>query len=165
MRSYPKLRKTTKWGGAAMTLVLVVVWSASLQWTVAWTYSDRGELRCRGGLVVLEHVADEYAGARFGTRGLRIKPWRSRPEWQVRFEHYKTNWNPRGHLVPDTFFIDLPLWLPALLTLAVTIPAWRLDALARRRSGLCNKCGSSLVGLPAGSTCPECGGPGTGSTS
>ena len=84
--------------------------------------------------------------------------------WHVHFEHYKGFLRLDGSIVPDAIFIDLPLWLPALLTLAITIPAWRLDALARRRSGLCRKCSYSLAGLPAGSPCPECGKPGAGTT-
>ena len=87
------------------------------------------------------------------------------PRWGMSFTQKSFGSERNTTIFPDMTDFNLPLWLPALLTLAITIPAWRLDAIARGRGGLCTKCGYSLVGLPAGGTCPECGKPGAGSTS
>ncbi len=54
----------------------------------------------------------------------------------------------------------MPLWVPLLAVMTLSIPLWRNYVRARRsaRAGKCPKCNYSLTGLPAGSACPECGG-------
>jgi rubrerythrin len=51
------------------------------------------------------------------------------------------------------------LWPLVLAALALTLYAWHLDTLARRRARLnfCPKCNYDRTGLPKDAVCPECG--------
>ena len=154
MRSYPKLRKTIKWGGAGITVLLVVIWAASLRWQVSWVSRARP--------VVITGVVN---GMFMYTRVNIMPPKNLQSGW--RFEHVARapEWRVQYERSPALTSVLVVVLLPAAFTLSASLIAWRLDVVARRRSGVCIKCGYSLVGLPAGSTCPECGRPGAGSLS
>ncbi len=53
MKPHPRIRKTIKWGGAVVTVVLVVVWVLSQWWQMGWTTPHGwGMTVSRGALVV-----------------------------------------------------------------------------------------------------------------
>ena len=146
MRPRPRTRKAIKWGGAAVTLLLLVAWIGS-----GWAWVSHHA----------EHSStDFYHGS--VTWDLFDSPVTShRPGWSSGLVSGK----PRFDWVPkvrwdqwSTLFI-LPLWIPASVSLAVTTAAWRLDAIARRRARLnrCTKCGYNRAGIAADAKCPECG--------
>jgi len=54
--------------------------------------------------------------------------------------------------------IDMPLWPFVAIAIGTTAAAWRIDAIARRksRSWACTNCGYDRTGLAANAPCPEC---------
>jgi hypothetical protein len=55
--------------------------------------------------------------------------------------------------------LALPLWIPALASLAASVMEYCLERKARRRAklGACLKCSYSRTGLAPSAVCPECG--------
>jgi hypothetical protein len=149
MRPHPRIRKTIKWGGAAATLLLVVVWIGS-----SWIWIDydgnsfdmsvdfgRISLTVCGDSNIDDHPGWYVRGAPPKARGLfgwtfeRIFPWADATRYYV------------------------PLWAPTGLMLAMAGSAWSLDTVARRRArlNLCPKCNYDRAGIAADAVCPECG--------
>jgi hypothetical protein len=153
MKPHPRIRKTIKWGGAALTVLLVVVWIGSGWCEGRWIVTNRGSL---GMLFGRLHV--------YGPNRLIDFP----TDWPA------SSW-PRGPLGPrfrlvliPAFSLSrreaiIPMWIPPFASLAACGYAWHRDALARRRAGgrlnLCPKCNYDRAGLGAGAVCPECGTP------
>jgi hypothetical protein len=54
----------------------------------------------------------------------------------------------------------VPLWMPALFALSISLAALGLDLLARRRArlNLCPRCNYDRAGIAGDAKCPECGG-------
>ena len=153
MKPHPRIRKTIKWGGAAVTVLLVVVWIGSGWWD--WGYYGRrlGVGLTRGELSI---VSD-----------LRLKGW-GHAGWESSFD---PNWRfPIGCFEYQPVYLGwtlyIPLWAPVVATSFVSYCAWRLDTLSRRRArvGLCPKCNYDRTGLAVGAVCPECGAGGAGGT-
>jgi hypothetical protein len=148
MRAHPRIRKTVKWGGAAVTVLLVVVWVGSGKFAVLhhWTGGTSASVY-RGRLYLWPGSGPiPPASAGFATRG----PSDFGVEWWIGFGRPSV-----GKL------IAIPLWWLVLPATVATSIAWRLDTLARRRArlNLCPKCGYDRTGLAggAGAVCPECG--------
>ncbi|HMN42893.1 MAG TPA: hypothetical protein PKE29_18785 [Phycisphaerales bacterium] len=154
MKPRPRIRKTIKWGGAAVTVLLVVVWVGS-GWWYATGVSSKGWIVSIGlGRVALvdgRTIAGSSAAPRLG--------------WSLdSIGHFEMQWLPTGSLVarpPAMAFVSMPLWAGVLCLGAAAAWAWRLDTLARRRAGgrlnLCPKCNYDRAGIGAGAVCPECG--------
>jgi hypothetical protein len=68
----------------------------------------------------------------------------------------KLRWMPDFGSSTRRRFVDVPLWIPLLVSLAVTSLLWQRTR-TPRDAAACTSCGYSLRGLPAGSRCPECG--------
>ena len=149
MRPHPRppiIRKTVKWGGAAVTVLLVVVWIGSGPWHRAWLF--------RGGWVV---YLEERALTASEDPSLDVSDVTARREWERRVNGRKMP--IRSDIFPSTRTLRLPLWLLVVLSGVTTAVAWHLDTLARRRArlNLCPKCRYDRTGLAAGAVCPECG--------
>jgi hypothetical protein len=152
MKTHPRIRKTIKWGGAAVTVLLVVVWIGS-----GWIHY----------VFVNEPLVFHAVHG-----GVGVQRWSERTIAFMRAAQYRT--------VPDTLVEDfelglwpelagpdspfawqafLPIWPLILLVSALTCAAWRLDILSRRRAmlNLCPKCRYDRTGLPPQAPCPECG--------
>ena len=139
-----------KWGGAAVTVLLLVVWLGSAWWMMLWS-SPTCEVRASGGLLHLwtgprGHTMPGYFSV------LSIGSFPSSPGWfsWCRFVVDRSS---------RSFGLDFPLWIPIVVWLVPTARAWRLDTLARRRArlNLCPKCNYDRTGLAPGAVCPECG--------
>ena len=161
MNPHPRIRKTIQWGGAALTVLLVVAWIGSGWW--------RGLYWSVGGLVYVE--LDD------GRACIECHPLRQAPSPQEVIKgphiteggyvhlHYENEpagveyWFSWG-TSSRGWWLHAPLWIPTLSALLVTALAFRLDTLARRRErmNLCKHCGYDRTGLAAGTVCPECGG-------
>jgi hypothetical protein len=146
MKPHPRIRKTIKWGGAAVTVLLVVVWIGS---GAGRAVLSSGTLHA--GLTLVNGRIGVWSVSATGTmptpptgfEGHRFR----RPEWAL-----EAQWAPSPLVI-------VPLWLPIALLAAPTAAAWCLDTLARRRARihLCRKCGYDRAGIAASAVCPECG--------
>lgn len=148
--THPKLRtalrKTAKWGGVGATVVLVVVWVASAWWAGLWGIQSGLHVRVEEGCVYVIQ-GEPLPGIPILGRGALLTHHR----WPLLW------WFASGG--SQTYsYTQVPLWAPALLTLAFTVFAWRRDASIRRLQtrGFC-PCGYDRAGLAAGAVCPECG--------
>lgn len=146
MKSHPHIRKTVKWGGAVVTVLLVVVWMGSARWTLRYATTRGDHL----------WIGDSGVGVfDFGGAQPRQKArWRfAETRWAVVWRPY---FSPRA---ANAGIFFLPFWLLTGTAFAATVVAWRLDAIARRRerAHLCPKCRYDRTGLAVGAVCPECG--------
>ena len=151
---HPRICKTIKWGGLAMTALLGVLWIGSFWLALGWFSRRSGSLSVyRGGLTVFYHAPSE--------QDRRFVGWRldwiddDFPAWTTWWFHALVlrDWRTWSRF-------SAPLWCPLAISLGITSVAWRLDFLARRRArlNLCPKCGYDRTGLPDGGTataCPE----------
>ena len=160
MKPHPRIRKTIKWGGAVVTVLLVVVWVGSGWWRGDWVGVHSSWGFSGGAVYMAGHrpYPAEWLGLTVNAR-VRGSGWMLMPTTNLAGD----NVDPKRY----RNYI-LPLWIPTILTLAITYRAWHLDTLARRRAklNLCSKCNYDRTGLAAGAVCPECGaGPVGGSVS
>ena len=156
MRPHPRIRKTIKCGGAALTVLLVVVWIGSAWWAVGWQPTDYTHIEVEYGQLRISHTEGWVARseASLSVRRScdfyeavprpRLRPW---PLWR----------NDAGRFA--LFEVYIPLWMLGAVTFVPTALAFRLDTLARRRErmNLCAKCHYDRTGLAAEVVCPECG--------
>jgi hypothetical protein len=146
MKPHPRIRKTIKWGGAALTVLLAAVWIWS-----GWGFVRfplRGDLATVGGSVSLS-----LGSGRFTRTTLGIVQY---PGWAgLAFDGFRYETNSGSAVT----LISVPLWAPGMLSLCVTAIAWRLDTLASRRAllNLCPNCHYDRTDLAPGAACPECG--------
>jgi hypothetical protein len=149
MKPRPRIRKTIKWGGLALGLLLAGVWVRSEFATEAYITSR------------LEAGWDQ--GCVWMLPGPEVNRFRG----YVRLANFgprKRYWRPLISFHSPSWWVIIPLWLPLAPTLLATAAAWRLDALARRRAraGVCPKCDYDRAGLASSAVCPECGMPSSG---
>jgi len=153
MKPHPRIRKTVKWGGAAVSVVLMVVWVGSI-WYAAQYLTAFGN-----GVSVGNGRANYFYSIRSDSPYPEPIKYVTRSTVPLRWWFFGLRSGPG-------WFVAIPLWFPLTLSLMATAAAWRLDSLARARSraGLCPKCQYDLRGLQAGGKCPECGGEGSRSS-
>ena len=138
--------KAVKWGGAGLTVLLLVVWVGSAWLLASWSWPYGCLTQVREGVVRVERDVAVYETPSIFERDV-ISEHAFRLDWRFKFRDYGNNW-----------VAEVPLWALTLPTLALTIFAWHRDAAIRRRlrSGCC-PCGYDRAGLAAMSVCPECG--------
>ncbi len=140
MKPHPRIRKTIKWGGAVVTVLLVVVWIGSGWLMCGWAGKSQAG----------EHLQVLVIWGR-----IEISHWPSPsvPKWSraVLESHPKLGFF-QWSFGYSTMDIDIPLWAVAAPVLLPTALTWRLDTLARRRArvGFCPKCGYDRTGLVGG---------------
>ncbi len=153
MKPHPRIRTAIKWGGLAVTAVLVVVWIGS-----AW--GDIEYAMPRQGLVAVRHGRIEVFGmdprlvwegnvVSVSAPGVSLDgPEPSRFTWWGSWKTDSLGWRA-----------VVPLWLPAVATLSVGLAACIPEMLARRRARLnrCPTCGYDRAGIGKDAVCPECG--------
>jgi hypothetical protein len=148
MKPHPRIRTTTKWGGAAATLLLVGVWLGSGWVHVRWQSPSWGITVSRGRLV-LGHTSPPPEGTL------------AQPMSDVSTGPFRFSWRYVRYVSPRGWSIFLPLWPAAVASFLPTAWAWRLDTLAHRRAraGACPNCHYDRTGLAPSALCPECGSP------
>jgi hypothetical protein len=164
MKPHPKIRKTIKWGGAAVTVLLAVVWIGSFWARVTYVHSSRLSAWVSSG--ALGAVISKPGPLDFLHHGDGVSPFLDgeRAEWSVgrRSANPVAVWPWRaktsGPDFSDGIYV-LPLWIPCAICLCITAVCWRRDLLARRRArlNLCPNCDYDRAGLASGAPCPECG--------
>ena len=105
-------------------------------------------------------------------RGLMFEAWNGGAYYRPGFSRngggtrYVRFWPPDGKFVEhwpvatgSTWRVQLPLWMPLVVTSVPAAFAFRGEVRHRRavRRGTCQKCGYSRAGLDAAAPCPECG--------
>ncbi len=147
MKPHPRIRKTVKWGGAVVSVLLVVVWIGSGWKYVGWA-SERGAMVGIGdGYLALGRLGTTYDA---GPPGWRTGPNTDPFGWWFRWVNGAPDWA-----------VGVPLWVLLIPMFIAALIAWRLDTLAHRRArlNLCPKCNYDRTGLAPGAICPECGTP------
>lgn len=146
MKPHPRIRRTTKWIGAVVSVVLVVVWIGSRWYRGTWC-GQHG------------HVVAIWGGRLYAWLPLAPSGWREPPGWHVASAPSALGWTYEGGGWARERWIAVPIWPVALSAAIMSLAAWRLDALARRceRVGACPKCRYDRAGLAPDAVCPECG--------
>ena len=105
-------------------------------------------------------------------RGLMLEAWNGGAYYRPGFSlnaggtRYVRVWPTDGKFIEDwggtvgtTWRVQIPLWMPLIVTAVPAAFAVRGEVRRRRaiRHGACPKCGYSRAGLEPGTPCPECG--------
>jgi hypothetical protein len=174
MKPHPRIRKTTKWGGAAVTVLLVVVWIGS-EWycnpsavlSGRWLAVDRGRLLCGRWnegvgpeppkVAAREEWVKRTVAHMFAEDVIfhALMP-RAEPPWKAVFG--EPNWVRDG----SEWILAIPFWLLVAAVLPLTGFAWHRDRVVRRLQraallNLCPKCDYDRAGIAGDAKCPECG--------
>lgn len=144
VKPHPRIRKTIKWGGAAASAVLLILWGISGWWIASWIGSSWLAGFTAGGVQI--GFAD-YKGILTG-EGLCHGRLPDGARWK---------WLPEFHHDPVEWGILIPFWILVLATLCLTIIAWRMEMTVRSSLNACRVCGYDRAGLARGAVCPECG--------
>jgi hypothetical protein len=159
MRPHPRIRKTVKWGGAVVTVLLAAVWIGSAWWSLTYwrlrAHANTKLFEVEGGLVRAEFAAGTLDPEDFdAVTEWRLWRYRDRMRW----------WWPRVHgtrygRLRTEYSLCVPLWAPASISAIALITATAFDMAARRRArlNLCPNCGYDRTGRAASAKCPECG--------
>jgi len=148
------LRSTIKWGGAAVTVLVLVVWVGSAWWSPYVVAFPNAIARVYGSSIA-------GVGLRKGQLIVIVQgDWTIQNlEFEVGTQAYahtfSWQWWFDAELLSGSTVLFVPLWFLALLTATPTFLIWRRDR--KRLPGACSKCGYSRTGLPADRACPECG--------
>jgi hypothetical protein len=169
MKPHPRIRKTIKWGGAAVTVLLVVVWIGSGWYAWYWQRKDGTAIGVAHGLFWVTISDFKYDWTRMGAPRHRFGPLSTFvPDFGLEIyvdpgvgpRFYDNTASASGGNGPLTtssrgYFI----WPLAAFSLMATGLAWGLDSVARRRArvGRCPKCNYDRAGIPGNAKCPECG--------
>ena len=152
MKPHPRIRKTIKWGSAAVTVLLMVVWIGSGWYTRVRFLSSGWMLAVGAGRLTLSPQSS----------------FRNIPPHQLRMMESPLNashpfnllWTLTFQRVGPSWSVACPLWISAFASGLTALTAWRLDVLSRRRHArlnLCPNCGYDRTGLAPVAVCPECG--------
>ena len=170
MKPHPRIRKTIKWGCAAVTVLLVVVWIGSGWGYASWS-SPRGDhAAVFGGMARVRFVLDEQVvrnppplapGEDRRRQWIGPAGW----DWRFRFDGTPRHESRFEFRAIDGFeLVDVPIWPLPVCTGAMWLWAWRRDLVTRYRNSVkhCPKCNYDRTGLASGAVCPECGSRGGG---
>jgi hypothetical protein len=160
MRPHARIRKAIRWGGAVVTVLLVVVWVGST-WIEFGCCNRPGlSVFVSGGYVVTERTRPLTTSRGWVFPSPMPRPmqgwyWRSqyRPAWRCSKEFGIIDNN--GEWSADS----LLRWASLAGLLSGIVLWWMtvLDRRAARRLNICPKCRYDRTGLGLSARCPECG--------
>lgn len=138
----------------------VVLWIASVRWAVFYQHRLDGSGSgpdfqtgiSNGAFSFTFHPSRHFGMPERWTVGANSGPFR----WGFKL------WEPQD--MPGMRATVIPLWSVAAMFLLPGVALAVRDRVWRRTVRPCPACGYSMVGLPAGARCPECGGGGSAST-
>ena len=146
MRIRRGIVKTVKWGGPVVAVVIAWLCWESVEYLTAFNspFGMRANLT-EGGLVFCYNPDWQLYK---DVDGFQFLKWPSYVSWW--FE-YRTRFTDRSVFIPG--------WFPFIITVGLSVFAWRSDThdARRRKLGQCPKCNYSRAGLGADVVCPECG--------
>ena len=147
-----RMRSTIKWGGAVVTVLLLIVWVGSGWFKVGFSVLPvvaagihRGEIR------VVHEQPCSWWSARFHEFGVGLNDSGERFGWWFEYKRIPFPTSPPSY----SHRVAVPIWFLILLAAAPRFLIWRSDR--KRDPNACRKCGYSRTGLPADRACPECG--------
>jgi hypothetical protein len=147
MKPHPRIRKTIKWGGAVVTVLLVVVWIGSGWGRLGTPVPARYRVDIWDGRLSFTHTDGSSMAVSF--------------KWYTQIGRWRIIWSPDVQLGSSRWFVAVPLWPLFLCSSALSATLGLQDALARRRArggvNLCPKCNYDRAGIAADAKCPECG--------
>jgi hypothetical protein len=152
MRRLRRTRRFLKWGGLALSLIIVLAWMACRWWRLAYAieHGPQAISRC-----TLEEGTFSFSRFWVGDSWREPTGWslRAKPD-PVEYRHFEWWLRTFSRSLPGSE-VSVPLWMPFLLVAAPTMFLWLRD---RRRvlPGHCGQCGYDLTGNTSG-VCPECG--------
>jgi hypothetical protein len=162
MRPHPRIRKTIKWTGAAVTLLLIVIFIASVALPDLHYYSNGWQVGVVAGQLTIFDLRK--------SPNLAAWPLKPAAPWHVNWwcdMYLGPSASRPGSVISDIGLryltqppnVGIPIWWFAALFAAASAIAWRLDTLARRRTrlNLCPTCNYDRTGLAKDAVCPECG--------
>ena len=145
-----RTRRALKWVGAALSVIVGVVYLASLKWEFVWL-GEKSFVGVGGGGIAatITYGGDHEVGGPIVEayhRGINLRAT----------ERFEVGGMPHIVHVPGSVIGAVPLWIPLLLVLIPTAVVWWRSP--RHRRGHCLVCGYNLTGNTSG-RCPECGTP------
>ncbi len=147
MKPYPRIRKTIKWVGVVVMVLLIVAWLGSGRWWIAIGNSTGGVLTLESGRLNVLIRAE-------------ISSYTSTPGLSLTAHDYRLSWTFESRHQGD-FFYCIPLWSFVLVAGIMTWGLWWYDALASRCDRLsqirCPTCNYDRKGISLNAPCPECG--------
>ena len=162
------MRKTIKWGGAVVAVVLLAAWGASERvWinrvTTGWTCA-----LVRGGVAVLHLVDPSHqmssgwywdSQAFVNQRRLWWVRWGGDAATGIRDAGPASIYASQRFAQVTNVGVAVPFWPLAGVGITVSAVAWGMDRRAKRRERAlrCPACNYLLAGLASTAVCPECG--------
>lgn len=136
MKPHLRVRKTVKWGGAVIVVLLVALWIYNGWWSILFVNARSATVIADSGRLLIGPVRLTEGERRWLRRWPSSNPGRFR--WGLSVE--------RAHMTRQ---IAIPLWFPTALCVISASAAWRFDIMTRRRthSGNCPSCNHNLAGL------------------
>jgi len=148
MKPHPRIRKTVKWGGLAVTALLTVTWIGSRWWNLEYVTPTNKCWDVWAGALLFSVPRPGAYMYPPGPKLIGVPQEIRRYYWLPEIQDDRYWWS-----------ITLPLWVFAVPTLFAVAIGWKCENAARRRvrTGLCRSCNYDRTGLPEGAVCPECG--------
>lgn len=158
-RRRARARRALKWSGTLFTVLLLMIYVASVWWSIVLWMNQRRCVVAVAGAVFYSRV-DPPGSASPSARQPGLK-WsierleRSAIVWMPKYEEatFDASRPRRVHGSYEDLWI--PLWIPLVLIAVASVLLWWLDRW-RPLPGHCRKCGYDLTGNVSG-RCPECG--------
>jgi hypothetical protein len=138
------MNRIARWGGPISALLLLLLFLANVPFYSGSSIGSHFSWRMEHGRIAL-HASSSPVHESFYI-ALNSEGVHFTPEWRA---DSLTDWR-----------INIPLWMPLLLTVVISAAAWRRWLRRRPRpSDRCPTCRYPRAGLAPTAPCPECGEP------
>jgi hypothetical protein len=169
MKPRLRIRKTIKWVGAAVTVLLVVVWMGSVWHFALWRGTGRWSISLDGGAI--DFGPSMYRVTSLGGGGGPLELLLGKLFDRAAIPHPEPTgffyapgrgsmfWVPRWGTAPAAgWWVRVPLWPGIPVAFVSTLWIWLTDSRASRSErGHCLKCNYDRAGIAKDAVCPECG--------
>jgi len=161
MKPHPRIRKTAKWGGAVVTVLLAVVWLGSGWYLVRWGIAPGWAVFTECGRCDVVYAPHFYNGHGAPSVERREGPGASRgpAPFRLGWRYFHGLYGKPTDRGGQEEHWWVPHWPFVAIAAFVTVLGWGADFRASRRARLncCPKCNYDRTGLAASTVCPECG--------